>query len=258
MGRKRVAARCLGKLVDDHRFQVVGVITDNHLERSVTADVAAEAGLSLYDFDGARRAVDEGRLVYDLGLSMLYWRRLKNCFLAHPKYGTINFHPAPLPDYKGVGGYNLAILNGLSEWAVSAHFIDEGIDTGPLVRKNSFPIDTELETALSLEQKSQEQLEVLFGQVIDMVAASPTNLPAAETSGGMHLSRAELERMKLVDPDVDDVDRKVRAFWFPPYDGAYVEISGQRFTLVNRAILESLADPDASSLFSSPSKTASC
>jgi hypothetical protein len=48
----------------------------------------------------------------------------------------------------------------------------------------------------------------------------------------------------------DKVDRKVRAFWFPPYDGAYVEHDGEKFTLVNRPILDEFADPDVSSLLS--------
>ncbi|HAJ43978.1 MAG TPA: formyl transferase, partial [Alcanivorax sp.] len=50
-----------------------------------------------------------------------------------------------------------------------------------------------------------------------------------------------------------DVERKIRAFWFPPYDGAYKVINGVKCTLVSRTILESLADPSTSSLFTQPS-----
>ena len=62
--------------------------------------------------------------------------------------------------------------------------------------------------------------------------------------------------MKLIDMEKDDIARKARAFWFPPYDGAFIEIGGQKYTLVDRTILESLADPSSSSLFT-PSKTPS-
>ena len=252
MGRKPVAARCLRKLVADDRFEVVGVLTDHHLDTSPTADAAREAGLRLLDFDEAMATIDAAELDYDLGISMLYWRRLKGCFLGHPTRGTINFHPAPLPEYKGVGGYNLAILDGLNRWAASAHFIDEGIDTGPIIKKNWFPIDPETETAQSLEKKSQPELEALFWEVMDMVASRPGRVPAEPSGPGVHLSRAELERMKAVDPDKDDIDRKIRAFWFPPYDGAMIEVAGKKYTLVNRQILESLADPESSSLFTQP------
>ena len=40
------------------------------------------------------------------------------------RIGCLNFHPAPLPDLRGVGGYNVAILEGMREWGVSCHFVD--------------------------------------------------------------------------------------------------------------------------------------
>ena len=35
----------------------------------------------------------------------------------------------------------------------------------------------------------------------------------------------------------DDIDTKVRAFWYPPYDGAYIIKNNVRYTLVNKKIL---------------------
>ena len=49
--------------------------------------------------------------------------------------------------------------------------------------------------------------------------------------------------------DGDDVEKKIRAFWFPPYDGAYVEIKGQKYTLINRQLLEEIAPKGSTSLF---------
>ena len=258
MGRKPVAARSLQHLIADKRFSVVGVLTDHHLDVSATSDVARRKGLRLFDYDEAKAEIDAGNLSYDLGISMLYWRRLKGCYLGHPRFGTINFHPAPLPEYKGVGGYNLAILHRLDRWAVSAHFIDEGIDTGPVIRKNWFPVDPLRETAQSLEKSSQVQLESLFREVMDLVSERPDAIPSDSGGPGIHLSRAELERMKKVDLEKDDLDVKIRAFWFPPYDGAYIEVAGEKLTLVNRQILESLADPNSSSLFTSAAKGRRC
>lgn len=258
MGRKRVAAHCLQRLIDDDRFAVVGVLTDHHLDTSPTSDVARAAGVPLFDFDGAMDAINEGQLDYDLGLSMLYWRRLKGCLLGHPRFGTINFHPAPLPEYRGVGGYNLAILERLDRWAVSAHYIDDGIDTGPIVSKDWFAIDRDRETAQSLERQSQQHLERLFDKVMNLVAKAPDAVPTTPSGPGTHLNRAELEKLKAVDLERDDLDVKIRAFWFPPYDGAYIEVNGQKFTLVSRQILETLADPENSSLFTAPAKTGQC
>ena len=60
-----------------------------------------------------------------------------------PGSACLNFHPAPLPDMRGLGGYNVAILEDFEEWGVSAHFVDEEFDTGDLVRVDRFPIDRE-------------------------------------------------------------------------------------------------------------------
>ena len=80
----------------------------------------------------------------------------------------------------------------------------------------------------------------------------PASINRVQNKGGIYLSRKELEDMKCLNPATDDIDRKIRAFWFPPYDGAFIELNGKRYTLINRQILSSLADPNSSSLFSCP------
>ena len=81
-------------------------------------------GLRVFEFSHALESLRVGELYFDLGISILYWRKLIDEFLTIPKLGVINFHPAPLPDYKGTAGYNLAIMDELDEWAVSSHYMD--------------------------------------------------------------------------------------------------------------------------------------
>ncbi len=49
--------------------------------------------------------------------------------------------------------------------------------------------------------------------------------------------------MKRIDfeKDKDILDSKIRAFWFPPYDGAFIEVNGKKYTLIDREILASIA-----------------
>lgn len=250
MGRKQVAADCLTILLERTDVEVVGVLTDSHLQGSVTESVARAADIPVYTFDTALEAMRDKKLNYDIGFSMLYWRKLKYEFLSIPKYGCVNFHPAPLPDYKGVGGYNLAILEGLSTWAVSAHYVDSEIDTGPIIAVHNFPISPNDETAQTLERKSQKYLENIFVDTVGRLINNSFDLVTSPNLGGRYLSRSGLEAMKKIDLDDSELDRKVRAFWFPPYDGAYVEAAGERYTLVSQQMLKGMADPNASSLFS--------
>ena len=249
MGRKKVASACLKYLISRTDVEIVGVLTDSHLNNSVTSRVAIENGLRLFDFDTALDEIKANKLNYDIGLSMLYWRKLKYDFLCLPKLGIINFHPAILPEYKGTAGYNIAILEGRSDWGVSAHYMDAEIDTGEIIDVSMFPISKDEETAYSLEKKSQNYLFEQFIKVVDRALEKKSKLDSVPNVGGRYISRLEMEAMKEI-KDGDDVSRKVRAFWFPPYDGAFIRINEKKFTLVDNFILGTLSDPDASSLFS--------
>lgn len=248
MGRKQVAANCLRYVSQNPDVEIMGVLTDSHLAVSPTTALARELNISVFDFSEALQKLSTGELKFDLGLSMLYWRKLRGDFLSVPSLGIINFHPAPLPEYKGTAGYNLAILEGRDTWATSAHYIDESIDTGPIIEVDTFPISVIEETAKSLEKKSQYFLESQFIRTVDRVITSRGLLPVVPNQGGRYVSRAEMEAMKEVKSN-DDVSRKVRAFWFPPYDGAYTIINGVKCTIIDRFILDQLADKASSSLF---------
>jgi methionyl-tRNA formyltransferase len=54
------------------------------------------------------------------------------------------------------------------------------------------------------------------------------------------VSRAEFDELRVVRPG-DDVSRKLRAFWYPPWPGAVIEVDGRRLTLVDDALLADVA-----------------
>jgi len=255
MGRKPVAAKALSWLVGQPGVTVVGVITDSHLSVSPTREVAVANGIPVLDREGMERQVSSGALKVDLAVSVLYWQKIRAPLRRACSRGVINFHPAPLPEYKGTAGYNLAILEGLDQWAVSAHYVDEEIDTGALIEVCRFHVDVDHETALTLERKTQPELLAQFIRVIERALASNALLPTTPNVGGRYISRPEMEAMKEIRPG-DDVPRKIRAFWFPPYDGAWVDVGGIRCTLVSPEILLSLAEPGVSNLFTRPAGAA--
>ncbi len=58
-----------------------------------------------------------------------------------PTLGTINLHKGKLPDYRGMPPAFWEILAGESQVGVSVHFVDKGLDTGPVVKASTVPID---------------------------------------------------------------------------------------------------------------------
>jgi methionyl-tRNA formyltransferase len=176
----------------------------------------------------------------DVVISFLFWNLIREPLISVGRVGCLNFHPAPLPDYRGVGGYNVAILEGLSEWGVSCHFVDEHFDTGDVVEVERFPIDEGTETAFSLDLKSQEQLLGLFERVMQRLLDGD-ELPRRPQADGRYVSRAEFEELRVVRQG-DDLPRKLRAFWYPPWPGAVVELDGRRLTLVDEMLLTGVAE----------------
>jgi hypothetical protein len=104
-------------------------------------------------------------------------------------------------------------------------------------------------TPLTLKLWTQNGTQ--FKRVTGQALAAAAPLPATPNVGGRYISRPEMEAMKEMRPG-DDVLRKIRAFWFPPYDGAWVDVGGVRCTLVSPEILLTLAAPGVSNLFTRP------
>lgn len=246
MGKhKRSAVGALEHLVSTGTEVVAVVAPDpGGQHESQRLDLAAQRhGLRLAGDDELYAEIEDGSLGdIDLVLSFLFWKRIRPPLIELGRIGCLNFHPAPLPDIRGLGGFNIAILEDFPEWGVSAHFVDEDFDTGDLVRVDRFPVDREGETALSLDIKSQGRLLALYRDVIDM-ALSGEPLPREPQGEGRYVGAEVYETMRRVQPgDPPELtERRIRAFWYPPFDGATIEVGGRNLTLVDRALLEGAA-----------------
>jgi methionyl-tRNA formyltransferase len=240
MGKsKRSAVVALDWLVA-RGAEVVAVVApdpDESLHHQQRLDLAAERhGLPLR---GEAELYADPPSDVDVVVSFLFWNLIREPLISLGGVGCLNFHPAPLPDYRGVGGYNVAILEGLRRWGVSCHFVDEAFDTGDVVEVDHFEIDPVAETAFSLDLKSQQHLVELFKRVMGRVLEGEA-LPRTPQGDGRYVSRADFEELRVVRPG-DDLDRKLRAFWYPPWPGALVEIDGHQVTLVDENLLADVA-----------------
>jgi len=176
----------------------------------------------------------------DIAISFLFSAKIRKPLIDFPRIGCINFHSAPLPQYRGWGVYNMAILNREKTWGVSAHWVDEDFDTGDLTRVYRFDINPDRETAFTLERKSQVFLLDLFMAIVDDLAAgrSLPRLPQDPQEGKTYPKRETLAKAAIAASDSpEEVDRKIRAFWHPPHEGAFISIGGQPFFLVTRDLL---------------------
>ena len=247
LGRKPVACDAVRYMHHHDQTTVVGVISPDRDESDPypeqLCDVAASLDVPFFpDRPGkafyreiAERVAPEPP---DLVISMLYTRRIRMPMLTLGRIGCINFHPGPLPEYQGWGPYNRAILDDVKEWAVSAHFVDEEFDTGPLIRVKRFPIDASKETALSLQQKTRPLLFELFKDVLDCALRDGT-LESSPQPHGKYLRKRDVlaQRRISTDDSPETIDRKIRAFWYPPYEGAQIDVGGKLHTVLTNEMV---------------------
>ncbi len=251
MGRKKYAAQMLQWTVDKG-IDVAFVCTDSQFSNSPTMKKAKQLGIPVVSMEEAEKYVEENPDDIDIVVSYLYWRKIRKPLIEIPKLGCINFHPAILPDWRGVAGYNIAILNKLPEWGATAHYVDEKIDTGSVIKVYKFNFDYRTETAQSLEKKTQNiQMDLYKSVITDVLGKGKLDSIPQKEGEGVYISRQEMLDMMKLDPcnlDKEDLDLKIRAFWFPPYEGAGFEVNGKFYTLVNNEILKSLQPEDTTAM----------
>ena len=136
------AARSL-ELLAAEGYPIVGVIERVNPSDTSTSDVSRAIGVPVLRPEKAsapRFVVELAALGPELGLSISYNQILRRALLDVPRLGVLNFHAGMLPRYRGRNVINWAIINGEEEIGITAHQVDEGIDTGPIVLQRALPI----------------------------------------------------------------------------------------------------------------------
>jgi methionyl-tRNA formyltransferase len=148
---------------------VAGVIGHAGSEGSEAAQIAAGAGLP---YRAPKGPNDPATLAWIRGLGPRlavmsgYSRIVKKAFLDAFPDGVINLHGGPLPAYRGGSPLNWQILRGEREIGISVMFTDEGIDTGPVLARDTFPLGPD-ETIDQVVAKTLPRFERLLLGVLD-------------------------------------------------------------------------------------------
>ena len=238
MAKETFSSKCaLEYLCSSSEIKIAGaVIRENDL---TLKNICTKNNISVLTEEGLRDLYNSGMMEADYILSF-YWKRIKKDLLEIPCKGSINFHPGPLPEARG-SGYHMAIIEKWGYFGVTAHYMDEEFDTGEIIECRRFEIDENILNR-DLVQITHEHLYQLFVDIMQQII-NGYELKKEKQAKGRYYSLRELEQSKLIRPEekTDDIDRKIRAFWNPPYSGAQIEIKGKKYTLINESILNWIA-----------------
>ncbi|MDH2387920.1 formyltransferase family protein [Streptomyces sp. HNM0663] len=113
---------------------------------------------------------------------------------------VLNVHHGPLPAYRGRPEVALvyAMLHGEREFAATLHEVDAGLDTGPVLAAQRYPIGPEEPYHLVL-RRGLDVCRELFERCLPLVAADPgwagEPTPPVESVGGGYFGRKALDRL---------------------------------------------------------------
>ena len=84
---------------------------------------------------------------------------------------VLNIHPALLPSFPGVHAQKQAFDHGVKVAGCTVHFVDQGVDSGPIVAQHAVPVLTD-DTADVLAERILEQEHLLYVEVLRWLAAN--------------------------------------------------------------------------------------
>jgi len=236
-GTPEVALPALDHLLGDDRFEVVGVLTNpdrprgrsGRPEPTPIARRAREQGLPVLQpmrpGDAVQEMVETGA---QIGAVVAYGGLLPDRVLEALPLGFLNLHFSLLPRWRGAAPVQWAIRSGDDVTGLSVFRLDEGMDTGPLLRSAERPIPADMDAGDLLDVLALEGAPLLAEGLLALAAGEQ---PQPQSREGITLA----PKLTSSDGEVDwaqpavDVARMIRSV--SPRPGASTSLEGGRIKL---------------------------
>lgn len=152
---------------------VVAVASDKPGARALARAQAAGIPTREFPLDGfpdraARdRAIADWLAEREVELVVLagYMQLVSPGFLAAFPLRVINIHPALLPAFPGIGAIEQALAYGVKVFGVTVHFVDEGVDSGPIIAQRAVELPDATDAAEVREALWPLEHDLLTGAV---------------------------------------------------------------------------------------------
>jgi methionyl-tRNA formyltransferase len=193
---------------------------------------ARELGVPLVQVRTLRRpdaVVEIDSLAAEVGVLADFGRIVPPSVLDAMPRGILNVHPSLLPRHRGATPVAATILAGDRETGVTIIRMDAGIDTGPIVADERWPLDG-TETAPGLEAEAAMRGAALLQRTLGPWLDGRIE-PVPQDESGASLTRPFRRADGRLDPDapVVDLERRIRAL--QPWPGSWVETIAGRLTI---------------------------
>lgn len=180
----------------------------------------------------------------DLILVVAYGLILPAEIINLPKFGCINIHGSLLPRWRGAAPIERSILEGDSKGGITYMKMDEGLDTGPIMKLLPCPF-YEDEDSESLEKKYQNLSQVELISFLRDVAEGRVKEVKQDSELATYAEKIEKQETEIFweQEPAEHIERKIRAL-FPKYV-AFTFFGDKRIKILNstKATISHLLSP---------------
>ena len=140
--------------------------------RAAAVDAAVFPGGDYSDRAARDRAIADWLEQIGAELVVLagYMQLLSPEFVARFRNRIVNVHPALLPSFPGLDAIGQALEHGVQITGVTVHFVDEGVDSGPILLQRPVPVPPDRDRS-ALEEAIHATEHALLPEAIRLIAA---------------------------------------------------------------------------------------
>jgi methionyl-tRNA formyltransferase len=149
-----------------------------------------------------------------------------------PKFGCINVHASLLPRWRGAAPIERSILEGDSKGGITYMKMDEGLDTGPIMKLLPCAFDED-EDSGTLEKKYQNLSKVELISFLGDLAEGGVKEVNQDSELATYAEKIEKQETEILweQESAECIERKIRAL-FPKY-GAFTFFGDKRIKILN-------------------------
>jgi len=149
--------------------------------RGLNALVLPSRGIDRETYDAKLAAALDAANV-DLICLAGYMRLLSPAFIRRYPQRILNIHPSLLPAFPGLHAHRDALTHGAKISGCTVHFVDEGLDSGPIIKQAAVPVlDNDTEASLSSRILKEEHR--IYSQAIALVLSGKYRIEGRRVLG---------------------------------------------------------------------------
>lgn len=146
------------------------------------------------------------------------------------KYNAINFHPGP-PEYPGYRPTGFALYDGAREYGVTAHYMTDRVDEGPIIGVDRFPVAANAFLIDAVKEAYQRLAKLAVAKLPALLRVDEPIPPLDEQWAQKKTTKAQYDAMRRIPRDmaITEVKRRFRCFdgIFSPLDEDYFDTPRQ-------------------------------